>query len=136
MPGRRQQPSSPERIPKELRTGWLLLLLRKRPSYGYMLRRDLHNRGFPVEPSMLYRTLRELEGDELIVSSWQEPSGGPRARVYTIPPNGESALRELAATIDRLRGAQAAFLKAYEQAGVRRPPPAPSPPAGQLTCDD
>src|SRR6478672_4682020 len=62
----------PPRTPKDLRAAWLLLLLRAEPSYGYVLRRELGERGFDVDPGTLYRTLRELERDGLITSRWME----------------------------------------------------------------
>ena len=113
MPGRRQQPGLPPRIPKDLRNAWLLLLLRDQPSYGYVLRRALSERGLAIEPGTLYRGLRELERDELISSRWMEPAAGPRARVYTITAEGRSCLDRLAAGIKLLRTAQKSFLDAY-----------------------
>jgi PadR family transcriptional regulator PadR len=113
MPGRRFNPRLPPRLPKDLRTGWLLLLLRDGPSYGYVLRRELGARGLEVEPSALYRSLRELESDGLIASSWMQPGPGPRARVYTVTTAGLHSLERLAAGIDRARRAQEAFLSAY-----------------------
>ena len=92
---------------------WLLLLLVDAPSYGYVLRRELRARGLEIEPGTLYRTLRELERDELITSQWMEPAAGPRARVYTITAGGSSCLDELAAGIEQGRAAQTAFLDAY-----------------------
>jgi len=112
VPGRRFNPRLPP-LSKELRTGWLLLLLRAEPSYGYVLRRELRARGLDVEPSALYRGLRELESDGLIASSWMHRGPGPRARVYTVTPKGLSSLEMLAAGIDRSRRAQGAFLSAY-----------------------
>ncbi len=111
MPGRRQL--LPPRIPKDLRTAWLLLLLRSEPSYGYVLRRELSERGLEIEPGSLYRSLRELESDGLITSHWMEPAAGPRARHYTLTPEGQRALGLLAAAIEGARDAQGAFLAAY-----------------------
>jgi DNA-binding PadR family transcriptional regulator len=123
VPRPRQQPRLPPHIPKDLRTAWLLLLLRDEPSYGYVLRRALSARGLDVEPGTLYRGLRELERDGLITSQWMEPAAGPRARVYTITRDGHRSLDLLAAAIDLARGAQVAFLEAY---GEPRAAPAPA----------
>jgi PadR family transcriptional regulator PadR len=103
-------------MPKDLRIAWLLLLLRTEPSYGYVLRRELSERGLEVEPGSLYRSLRELERDAFISSRWVEPAAGPRARVYTITPSGERSLDVLAAAIELARDAQKGFLAAYRTA--------------------
>lgn len=100
-------------MPKELRTAWLLFLLRSEPSYGYMLRRELGARGLDVEPGTLYRNLRELESDGLIASRWMAPAAGPRARVYRLTMNGERTLELLATAIGLACDAQVAFLTAY-----------------------
>lgn len=109
------EPQIPPRIPKDLRTAWLLLLLRAAPSYGYMLRRALRERGIEIEPGSLYRSLRELERDAFITSRWVEPAAGPRARVYTITPAGERGLEVLATAIELGRDAQGRFLVAYDR---------------------
>jgi DNA-binding PadR family transcriptional regulator len=121
VPGRRQQPRLPPPIPKDLRTAWLLLLLRAEPSYGYMLRRALAERGLEVDAGTVYRSLRELERDGLITSRWFEPAAGPRARVYTITPDGLATLDLLAASIELTREAQATFLAAYRRPPARTP---------------
>lgn len=115
----------PPRTPKDLRAAWLLLLLRAEPSYGYVLRRELGERGFDVDPGTLYRTLRELERDGLITSRWMEPAAGPRARVYTITAEGRRRLDVLAAAIEFARAAQNVFLAAYE---AWREPTSPAAP--------
>lgn len=122
MSGRRLQPRLPPRLPKDLRTAWLLLLLRAEPSYGYVLRRALRIRGLEVEAGTLYRSLRELEGDGLVASRWMDPAAGPRSRVYTITPKGRRSLDVLAASTEAARDAQVAFLTAYASAGRRRAP--------------
>ena len=122
MAGRRMQPGLPPRLPKDLRTAWLLLMLRSAPSYGYVLRRELAQRGLEIEPGTVYRCLRELEGDGLITSRWMEPAGGPRSRVYTLTADGERSLDVLAGTIEALRHSQVAFLRAYRQALDADPP--------------
>lgn len=102
---------------------WLLLLLRTAPSYGYVLRRQLGDRGLEIEAGTLYRTLRELERDDLITSRWMAPAAGPRARVYTITDDGRRQLDRLATAIDDTRALQVAFLDAFRG---REPAPAPA----------
>ena len=122
MLDRRRQPRLPPRLPKDLRTAWLLLLLRVEPSYGYVLRQELAARGLEIEPGTLYRALRELEGDSLISSRWAESSGGPRSRVYTITAEGERCLNVLAETIAVARDSQVAFLAEFDHASETQGP--------------
>lgn len=73
----------------------LLMLLHRESGYGYSLMDGLQEFGFQTEEmdiSILYRALRNLETAGLVVSSWGEDSLGPRRRIYTITPQGESAL--------------------------------------------
>lgn len=75
----------------------LLVLLHREPGYGYSLMDGLQEFGFRAEQmdiSIIYRALRDLEMAGLVVSSWDENSLGPHRRVYTITPQGESALVE------------------------------------------
>lgn len=92
-------------------------MLRAQPSYGYVLRRELRERGLDVEAATLYRGLRELERDNLITSHWMEPAAGPRARVYTITAEGRRTLDLLADAIELARAAQVGFLEAYGPRG-------------------
>jgi PadR family transcriptional regulator, regulatory protein PadR len=102
---------------KDLRTGWLLLMLSGPTSsgYGYDLRRELELRGLSLDPAVLYRNLREMEKRELIVSHWVHSDEGPRRRVYSITAAGSAELTRIAATIGAARDAHTAFLAAYAQ---------------------
>ncbi len=73
----------------------VLVLLHRESGYGYSLMDGLKEFGFQTEEmdiSILYRALRDLETAGLVVSSWGEDSLGPQRRMYTITPQGESAL--------------------------------------------
>ena len=99
---------------KDLRIGWLLLLLRSSTrGYGYELRRELGLRGLSLDAAVLYRSLRDMESGGLIASSWMHSEEGPRRRVYTITAKGRSELRRIAARVRASRDAQDAFLQAY-----------------------
>lgn len=106
-----------QRIPLDnLRTAWLLLLLRGAPSHGYELRGHLRARGIDDEPGALYRTLRKLEDRKVIVSRWTGLLAGPRRRVYTLTPKGHIELERMIVAIGAARHAQTAFLSAYDEA--------------------
>jgi DNA-binding PadR family transcriptional regulator len=95
----------------------LLMLLHREPGYGYSLMDGLKEFGFQTEEmdiSILYRALRELEAAGLVVSSWGEDSLGPQRRVYTITPQGESALANWMQALRQRRKEIEALEAAYE----------------------
>lgn len=99
----------------------LLMLLHREPGYGYSLMDGLKEFGFQTEEmdiSILYRILRNLETAGLVGSSWGEDSLGPRRRIYTTTPEGEStlevwmqSLRQRRKEIDSLEAAYEAVKK-------------------------
>lgn len=95
--------------------GWLLLLLRDGPSYGYELRRQLHVRTFELDRAVMYRSLREMERDDLIASRWTNSETGPKRRVYSITEAGSAELDRIAGEIRAAREGHEAFLTTYER---------------------
>lgn len=100
---------------KDLRTAWLLLMIRDGASYGYELRRELALRASHLDPAVMYRSLRDMERDSLIRSRWMESQAGPRRRVYEITPAGRRELVQIAGAIAGARDAHNAFLNELEQ---------------------
>jgi len=95
----------------------LLVLLHREPGYGYSLMDGLKEFGFQTEEmdiSILYRALRELEAVGLVVSSWGEDSLGPQRRMYTITPQGETALAEWVQSLRQRRREIEALEAAYD----------------------
>lgn len=114
---------------KELRTAWLLLLLRDGAGYGYELRRELGIRAIELDPAVLYRSLREMERSGFICSRWVSSQAGPQRRVYDLTDAGHVELRRMGGMIRRERDAQNAFLRALRQpspADAQQPPRRPS----------
>lgn len=73
----------------------LLCLLKEEKSYGYSLMENLSQFGFTedeVNISIIYRKLRTMEGENLVVSSWSESDYGPNKRIYKITNEGISEL--------------------------------------------
>jgi DNA-binding PadR family transcriptional regulator len=73
----------------------LLTMLQKDEAHGYELMSQLTEFGFDLEnldPSLVYRALREMEADGLVVSEWGDESQGPQRRVYRITDDGNKAL--------------------------------------------
>jgi DNA-binding PadR family transcriptional regulator len=54
-----------------------------------------------IDPGSMYRLLRGLEEQGLVISSWQTPGSGPSRRVYTITDPGIEALQLMADSLSR-----------------------------------
>lgn len=106
---------------KDFRTAWVLLLLREGASYGYELRRELGARSLQLDPAVMYRTLRDMERDELISSSWERSDAGPQRRVYEITEAGRREMHSVVVTIRDARDAHNTFLAAFEEAADSAP---------------
>lgn len=105
---------------KDFRTAWLLLLIRGGPSYGYDLRKELGRRAQAIEPAVMYRSLRGMERDGLIVSRWVRSEAGPARRVYHITEAGHAELGRIATAVAVAREAHDALLAALDEPGLTR----------------
>ncbi len=95
----------------------LLVLLRRDQAHGYSLLSDLAEFGFDPEfldPSLVYRALREMEMTGLVTSEWSDESLGPRRRVYRVTPVGEQYLAQWIADLRQTRREIDALLAAYD----------------------
>jgi DNA-binding PadR family transcriptional regulator len=81
----------------------LLAFLSIEDSHGYGLLEKLSDFGLgSINPSLIYRILRDYEEFGLVQSDWdKDTTQGPPKRVYTITAAGEAALERAA---DSLRG--------------------------------
>jgi PadR family transcriptional regulator PadR len=72
----------------------LLVLLKEQPRHGYTLLASLESLGMgTLHPSMVYRTLRQMEELEWIGSDWDtSQTQGPPRRIYSLTPLGEDVL--------------------------------------------
>jgi poly-beta-hydroxybutyrate-responsive repressor len=107
----------------------LLLLLAQASAHGYELMEEL--RSVPDEenlsdPGLIYRTLRQLEVEGFLTSSWDTEVRGPARRVYQITSAGREYLDLWAANIRSTRERLAQFLTEYDSLGAAPSPPAPS----------
>jgi len=73
----------------------LLILVKGEPSHGYSLLAELGEMGIDtLHPSVVYRTLREMEDLEWIQSDWEtDQTQGPPRRIYHLTVQGEEALQ-------------------------------------------
>src|SRR5436190_23425627 len=90
----------------------LLLLLAERPTHGYELLERLPALvgDERVDVGNLYRFLRALEDEGLVVSEWSAELPGPAKRTYTLTDEGRRLLDAWLAALDDLRGALDGFL--------------------------
>ena len=73
----------------------IILLLSEKPLHGYGIMKEIENRlGKPVNPSLLYPFLKQLEKNDLVKST-EKPVGQKPKKVYELTATG----RELATRI-------------------------------------
>jgi PadR family transcriptional regulator, regulatory protein PadR len=84
----------------------LLVLLSQGDLHGYTLLDRLDAIGLSfMQPSMIYRVLREMEETGWVSSTWdREQTQGPPRRVYTITENGYAALHEWKKHLEQVQG--------------------------------
>ena len=96
----------------------LLFLLTRENAHGYSLLDGLTEFGFNsnrLDPSLVYRTLREMEESGWIASHIGEESRGPQRRVYQLQPEGKTYLAELVDGLRRRRDEINNLLQTYDQ---------------------
>jgi PadR family transcriptional regulator PadR len=83
----------------------LLILLKEHPRHGYTLLSDLESLGMgTIHPSVVYRTLREMEKLAWIQSDWETfQTQGPPRRTYSLTLQGEEALEIWQGELDKTR---------------------------------
>ena len=74
----------------------LLVLLASEPAHGYRLLEELVQFGYvadEVDAGTLYRTLRNMEENNLVISAWEDSELGPNRRRYSISETGKQTLQ-------------------------------------------
>jgi DNA-binding PadR family transcriptional regulator len=96
----------------------LLTLLRRDNDHGYNLLQGLEELGIDIEgmdPSVVYRALRDMEEEGLVQSQWGEESLGPRRRVYSLTGDGEDVVSSWKDDLQRTRDEIDSLLSAMKQ---------------------
>ena len=87
--------------------------------YGYELMERASAFGFEaMNPGTLYRTLRQMEKDGVVESSWETSRGGPARRMYSITDAGEAYLEFWAKALEQYQRNMDTFFRLY----TGRPP--------------
>ncbi len=74
----------------------IVLVALEKSTYGYMLLKDLDQKGYEMEESTLYPLLRRLEKNELIKSHWNVSGNRPK-KFYLISEEGKQVREKLLA---------------------------------------
>lgn len=96
----------------------LLLLLHRGSSHGYSLQDELKEFGFAepgVDPSVVYRALREMEEQGLVTSTWDTEGSGPPRRVYRLTAQGDQHLARWVADLRETDQVLRDFFAAYDE---------------------
>ena len=98
----------------------LLLALHKRDAHGYELAEAIKPFGFdeknPVDSSLIYRTLRWLEENGMVVSAWDTASSaGPPRRVYRLTEDGDQYLASWMADLRKTAEMLTAIVEEYQE---------------------
>jgi poly-beta-hydroxybutyrate-responsive repressor len=92
----------------------ILLMLKEWNSYGYELMEKMSQFGLnTMNPGTFYRTLRQMEKDGIVSSSWDTSEAGPAKRVYSITAAGEAYLKFWADSLDQYQKMMNAFFRLY-----------------------
>ncbi|AHY45884.1 poly-beta-hydroxybutyrate-responsive repressor [Rubrobacter radiotolerans] len=92
----------------------ILLSLREWNSYGYELMERSARFGFEaMNPGTLYRTLRQMEKDGIVESSWETSKGGPARRMYSITDAGKAYLDFWAKSLEQYQRTMDTFFRMY-----------------------
>ena len=112
-----QYQRTPPVRPNNLLMPLVLMSLRQWNSYGYELMEKIA--GFweeAINPSTLYRTLRQMENNRDIESTWEKSeTGGPARRMYAITGAGVAYLDLWMASLDQYQRNMDAFLRLYHR---------------------
>jgi poly-beta-hydroxybutyrate-responsive repressor len=92
----------------------ILLTLREWNSYGYELMERAAAFGFEaMNPGTLYRTLRQMEKEGVVKSTWETSKGGPARRMYSITDAGEAYLDFWAEALEQYKRNMDTFFRLY-----------------------
>ncbi len=94
----------------------MLVLLYSDTYHGYSLAEKLGEFGLKdINVSTLYRTLRNMEAEGWVKSSWEQGGQGPRRRVYTITDTGKTELCEKTEVLKQRKKRIETLLARYEK---------------------
>jgi PadR family transcriptional regulator, regulatory protein PadR len=115
----RHEPSD-SRFPRDYLRGCLLLLVAESPTHGYELIEQMCALGVrSSDTARVYRTLRTMEEQGLVVSQWEHSASGPARRTYRPTEVGEKWLRAWASALAECHRHFSACLARHRLVGSR-----------------
>ena len=100
-------------LPRSFLRAALHIALLEGPTHGYELLEYVQCFGLSsVELAGIYRTLRQMDHDEMVASTWEPSDAGPARRVYALTERGTDAAEGYLAAMTRARAHLDRLLKA------------------------
>jgi len=95
----------------------LLMLILKKPTHGYELIQNFNavHEGEIIEAGTIYRILRRMEREGIVLSGWEASDSGPARRKYNITENGKRALLEAVIKLKKQQQQIEDFLTEYNE---------------------
>jgi len=96
----------------------ILLLLKQDPTHGYTLIEDLRRADLidaDLDAAVVYRYMREMEEEGLLVSAWDTSGSGVPRRVYRLTPAGEAFARGCLVNLRRTRRRLGRVFRLYRE---------------------
>jgi len=110
-------------LPRNYVRTCLALLVAEGPVHGYQLLVRLEPLGIrSVDAGFVYRTLRTMEANRHLVSSWEASSSGPARRTYRLTPAGAEWLHQSAAALSATRDCLSGYLHRHRRVQERDHP--------------
>ena len=99
----------------------LLLRLHQGEAHGYSLLDSLDEFGLGgLDPSVIYRILRDMEDEGWVSSTWdEEQTQGPPRRIYRLNKEGREVLDLWAVELGQSKSRIERFLKVYRQSTAK-----------------
>jgi len=119
--------------PRDILAPFVLLAVSLQRAHGYVIEDYLRALGlFGITMSTLYRTLRQMERDGFLESTWEPGPTGPARRVYTITDAGHAWLDSSATMLNTYRETIDRFFGLYNAgpAATGNPPGEPTDEKG------
>jgi PadR family transcriptional regulator, regulatory protein PadR len=107
---------TPQVRPTNLLMPLILISLQQWNSYGYeLMQKTAAFWQDAINPGTLYRTLRQMEKNGDVVSTWETTKPGPARRMYSITEAGEAYLELWMASLRQSHRNMDAFLQLYHR---------------------
>ena len=104
----------PTAVPRDHFRASILLVLGEVSTYGYELPVLLAPLGLAAtDRGFVYRTLRAMEAEGLVVSAWDLSPTGPARRTYSVTPAGRAWAVTASAALREADGHMATWLVRY-----------------------